>query len=195
MRPRLIDADRRSQRHRLQHRQRPDDPDVEGGLDEEIGGPGEGEQAEEGADLARRDEGFAALLSDLLDDRLLAHRAGDEGRARRGIGDRRLVFQHERRGRGEIDRAENQGEPAGQEIEPGEGDAVAPAPGGIGGDGEERAEDRGLDADEQRQRPEDDQRAEFGEDEADRRRRALARSLPCVSAASAATIALIASGR
>ena len=42
-------ADKRSQRHRLEHRHRPDRPD------EEVG-PGEGEEAEEGADLAGRGE-------------------------------------------------------------------------------------------------------------------------------------------
>ena len=191
-------TDDRADRHRLEHRQRPDDPDIECGLHKEVAGPDEGEETKEGAGFACGGKGSAAaLLGGLLDDRLLAHRASDKGEARRDVGDGPLVFEHERRGGGEVDRAEDEGKAARQEIEPGEGEAVPPAPGRVDGDGEDRAGDGGLDAERRRQRPEHDQRAEFGENETggggQLRHRSGHPQDP--GSSSAATIALIASGR
>src|SRR5208337_246381 len=80
----------------------------------------------------------------------------------------RLVFEHERRRRDEIDEAEKERQSARQQIEPGKSETLSPTPYRVDDDGEDRAGDGGPDAERRRQRPEYDERSELGEDEARR---------------------------
>src|SRR6201999_3557442 len=113
-------------------------------LEKEVRRPDEREQAEERPNLIGGDEALAALLGDLLDDWLLSERPDEKGKAGHNVADRRLILQHERRSRNEIDESEDERQRANEQIEACELEPLSPAPNGVRNDEHDRAEDRRL---------------------------------------------------